>query len=184
MKRVSYLPQEQLHASKAWKVYNLSDIDPTRKLMRLICMIEDRLNKSETAEKNNLKDAKLSDLATELTENTYVHACIDCVRKVLEHADPDPKSTETAFPSHQIASLDGNIHQSPMEKAAHVGLVYPEMGELLTRYMTTHQKRLEFFENHPHVREEAYTKVVRKNSNPYYDQYAKNYTRDQLDLWR
>lgn len=180
MKRVAYLAPVQLHASKAWKVFQLSNLDGTRKIMRLLYTLDDCIKNSPTAAQNNLQDSKKSDLATELSSNIEAHACIDCIRKTLDGSS-DPASDNTVIAWKRIPSLDGKISQSPMEKAAHLELDYPELGELLTRYLSTHEKRLEFLKNNPQIRENAYQTVTRKNAGK---DYSKGYTREQLDMWR
>lgn len=182
MKRVSYLPKEQLHASKAWKIFNLPELDGTRKIMRLMFQAEKFLDDSPTAQLHALDNEEHSNLAGELPVNPQLHACIDCVRLVLE--EKNNNSEDTAHPSKKIHSLNGAIYQSPMEKAAHIGLKYPELGELFTRYFKTHEKEVQFLDNNPEVRENAYNRAVTKNNNPYRDKYASQYTAAQLDMWR
>lgn len=173
MKRVPYLAKEQLRQSAAWQILQDPSLkqDGTRKAMRLIHFIDQNLKNSPSAVKNHLRHEGFSDLKTELTENVELHAALDCFRLALKPADPN--SDRTVFPAREILSLDGTRHLSPFQYAENLENNCPQIGKLLTRYLTTHEKTLEYRQEQQKI----------APARPDYTDYSKLYTAQQNELW-
>lgn len=176
MKRVPYLAQEELRKTAAWQILRdpSLDADGTRKAMRLIHCMEQAIKKSPSAEKNHLHIIGFSDLKTELTENVELHAGIDCLRIALKATNPE--ADKTVFPSREIPSKDKRFSLSPLQYAEHLTEKYPQLGQLLTRYLTTHEKTLEY------KKEQA--QIASKHKRYDNTDYARYYTPAELDAWR
>ena len=85
MKRFSYLDEQDLHDTRAFKIHERQGVDPTLKFMRLMDHARDSLIQSPTVPRDLFNAPEQNfDMQAELAANKEFHAAIDLTRKMLK----------------------------------------------------------------------------------------------------
>lgn len=156
MKRVPYMTNSwQFERTQAFQISSAPGVEKSRVMLRLMHHALQAAKTSPTCEKNKLTDIKNADFHAELKTNPELHAALDCLRYMLQDVVKDPVQ-----PFGQVQAKDGT-YWTPLQKAAAIEKEFPQLGEYMTRKLTTHANTLIFKENNPDVWEQAYHDKIR-----------------------